>query len=378
MYCAKITIPKISDTYKLYVYRSKSADDINTISKIRTLSPIAIIDESTATSKTINGKECYELYDRPDDIQLGIQYLGPVPNTLPLIEYETNINIIQLNNYTYINQLILNPLPVKYQGVMLYYSVIGVDEINNLITHISKVNGIMIKAPYIEGTRHLYSCDDNQNLSTNEWNYIGAIAWDENITIGNMLDKSSYDRLGCPVVEKVNIFSGNDVNVSLRPVTSNNFIVLEIPNIWQHNNKTYNYRRLKSYKIQTVYDEQYSEFSIPTYQSLIPVSIEKMIILEKEDTEEIPTFENKDESTKVRQIIRKDGLYYKASVHKKLGFNKYNIPLEEDTAVFSEGAVQDLIKMQVEALPNHVYSFSIYLMDVYGNISEPASFIVRT
>ena len=111
----------------------------------------------------------------------------------------------------------------------------------------------------------------------------------------------------------------------------------------------------------------------------MPVSIEKMIILEKEDTEDIPTLEyENDESVKVRQIIRKDGLYYKASTHKKLGFNKYNIPLEEDTAVFSEGSVQDLIKMQVEALPNHVYSFAIYIMDVYGNISEPAHFVVRT
>ena len=144
------------------------------------------------------------------------------------------------------------------------------------------------------------------------------------------------------------------------------------------NNKTYNYRKLKSYKVQTVYDEQYSEFSIPTYQSLMPVSIEKMIILEKEDTEDIPTLENKDDSVKVRQIIRKDGLYYKAASHRKLGFNKYNIPLEEDTAVFSEGSVQDLIKMQIEALPNHVYSFAIYIMDVYGNISEPAHFVVRT
>ena len=70
--------------------------------------------------------------------------------------------------------------------------------------------------------------------------------------------------------------------------------------------------------------------------------------------------ENKDKSVKVREIIRKDGLYYKAATHRKLGFNKYNIPLEEDTAVFSEGSVQDLIKMQVEALPNHVYSFAIY------------------
>ena len=123
MYCTKITIPKLSDIYKLYIYRSKSADDINTISKIKTLSPIAIIDESTASPKEINGKLCYELYDRPNDNDLGIQYLGPVPNTLPAIEYETNISIVQLNNYTYLNQLTLNPLPVKYQGTMFYYSV---------------------------------------------------------------------------------------------------------------------------------------------------------------------------------------------------------------------------------------------------------------
>ena len=379
MYCTKITIPKVSDTYKLYVYRSKSANDINTISKIRTLSPIAIIDESTATAKPINGKWCYELYDRPNDIQLGIQYLGPVPNTLPVIEYETNISIVQLNNYTYLNQLTLNPLPVKYQGTMFYYSVIGVDETNNLITHLSKVNGVMVKSPYRDGVRHLYSCNDNQNTGKDQWDYVAAIPWDEEIIIGNMLEQSVYDKYGCPVIENVNMFNGNDVNVSLRPVTSNNFMVLEIPNIWQHNNRTYNYRRLKAYKIQTVYDEQYSEFSVPTYQSLMPVSIEKMIILEKEDTEEIPLLENKDdESVKVREIIRKDGLYYKSSTHRKLGFNKYNIPLEESTAVFSEGSVQDLIKMQVEALPNHVYSFAIYIIDVYGNISEPATFIVRT
>ena len=132
-----------------------------------------------------------------------------------------------------------------------------------------------------------------------------------------MLNQSAYDKLGCPVVEHVNMFSGDDVNVSLRPIASNNFMVLEIPNIWQQNNKTYNYRKLKSYKIQTVYDEQYSEFSVPTYQSLIPVSIEKMIILEKEDTEDIPTLENKDESVKVREIIRKDGLFYKAYQRKR-------------------------------------------------------------
>ena len=56
------------------------------------------------------------------------------------------------------------------------------------------------------------------------------------------------------------------------------------------------------------------------------------------------------------QIIRKDGIYYNAKDHRKLGLNKYNIPLEEKTGIFSEGSVQDQIKIQVEALPNHIYS----------------------
>ena len=128
--------------------------------------------------------------------------------------------------------------------------------------------------------------------------------------------------------------------------------------------------------MQFTVNEQYSDFSFPSYQSLLPVSIEKMIILEREDTEFVPTFD--DERTITREIIRKDGVNYKRNVHRKLGFNKYNIPLEEKTAVFSESSVQDLIKMQIEALPNHTYSFAIYLVDVYGNMSEPATFIVRT
>lgn len=377
MYYTKITIPKMSDTYKLYIYRSKSADDINTISKIRTLSPIAIIDESTASFKMISGRKCYEIYDKPtDDIEIGVEYLGPPQNALPTIDYETNISIIPLNKYTYVNQVTLNPLPIDYKGTMFYYSVIGVDETNNLITHLSKVSGVLVKCPYTTGTRHLYSCDDYQDKETDEWKYVGAISFDEDIIIGNLLDKMSYDKLGCPVIEKVNIFKGENVNVSLRPVASNNFMVLEIPNVWQKNNKTYNYRKLKSYKVQFTVNEQYSDFSFPSYQSLLPVSIEKMIILEREDTEFVPTFD--DERTITREIIRKDGVNYKRNVHRKLGFNKYNIPLEEKTAVFSESSVQDLIKMQIEALPGHTYSFAIYLVDVYGNMSEPATFIVRT
>ena len=51
----------------------------------------------------------------------GVQYFGPAPNSLPLIEYETQIDIVKLNRYTYVNQITFNPLPIKYNGTMFYY-----------------------------------------------------------------------------------------------------------------------------------------------------------------------------------------------------------------------------------------------------------------
>lgn len=383
MHCAKLMIPKVSNTYKLYIYRSKHPDSINTIAKVKEMTPVITIDEAKAKTENINGTECYVVYDKADFTATGITYNGPIPNLVPTTEYETSVSIIPINNYTYVNQLNINPLPIKYNGTMLYYSVIGVDEANNLITHLSRVNGVMIDSDYQKnGTRHLYACNNYEDKDTDVWNYVASIPWDEEIKIGDTTDPSTLSRFGLPIVEDINIFKGEDVSVSTRPVASRNFMVLEIPNPWQRNNKEYNFRKLKSYKIQNVCDEQYSDFSEPTYQSLLPVSLEKMIILrtiDKENPDEIISIEDSiNENVEMYQIIRKDGVYYNAKEHRKLGLNKYNIPLEEKTGIFSEGSVQDQIKIQVEGLTNHVYSYTIYLIDIYGNTSKPAHFVVRT
>lgn len=383
MYCTKLTIPKMSNTYKLYVYSSKSAEDINTIAKVKTMMPTIIIDESTAETYMVNGKDCYVVYDKPNESQPGVTYNGPIPNLVPVTEYETKIGIVKINDYTYVNKVVFDELPLRYNGTMLYYSVIGVDEANGLITHLSKVNGVMIDSNYNQdGTRHLYSCQEYTGEGTDIWTYISSVSWQEDLEIGDVSNPAQIERFGIPVIEQVHIFNGEDVNASLRPVVSRNFMVLEIPNPWQRNNKEYNFRKLKSYKLQNVCDEQYSNFSEPTFQSLLPVSIEKMLILRKTDpvNPDTPILPNESENDDVDkyQVIRKDGIYYNAKDHRRLGLNKYNIPLEENIGVFSEGSVQDQIKMQVEALPNHVYAYTIYLFDVYGNVSEPAHFVVRT
>lgn len=377
MYYAKMTIPRVSDHYKLYVYRSRNAEDINTIAKVKELSPVLVIDESIAT-----GSE-YVLYDRPGDVIPGVTYYGPVPNIVPTVEYESTVEIAKVNNYTYMNALRLDPLPLKYNGTMLYYSVIGVDDAMNVITHLSKVNGVMVDCDYSnEGTRHLYSCDDFKNDSTDVWTYVSSVEWNQQLIIGDCNDRPTFDRFGSPVVETVPALDKDQITASLRPLTQNNFMVLEIQNPWMRNNKEFNYRKLRSFKIQNVVDEQYSEFSEPTFQSELPVSIEKMLILRKNDAADpdaiITPEEMINEDVTVYQVIRKDGVYYQRGIHKKLGLNKYNIPLGEDTAVFSEASVQEQIKMQVEALPAHVYSFTFYLIDVYGKFSEPVHVKITT
>lgn len=388
MYCAKLIIPRMSNNYKLYIYRSKNAESINTISKVRTLKPVMIIDESICESKNIscNGKtlDCYEVYDNPETVQLGVQYIGPNPNIVPVTFYETNVGIVKINDYTYVNTLNFNDLENNHgDNTMMYYSVIGVDEVNNIITHLSKVNGVMIKSEYKKnGVRHLYKCDNYTGSDEDKWEYVSSVDWNEILTIGNVNDKSTLSRFGIPVVEKVKIFESDKVQASTKPVSVNNFMVLEIPNPWQRNNKEYNFRRLKSYKLCNVENEQYGEYSEPTFQSLLPVSIEKMLILRKVDNIQpekiIDISEAVNDDVDTYQVIRKNGIYYNAKEHRKLGLNKYNIPLEEKTAIFNEASVQDKIKIQVEALPTHVYSYTIYLFDVYGNVSEPAHFVVNT
>lgn len=373
MQTVQISVPKINDVYKMYIYRSKYSEDINTIAKVRTLSPIAIIDSSLAFAK--NGH--FILYDRPG-ITTGITYIGPQPNVMPVTEYAAEVRAVPVNKYTFVNGVTIEPLPVEYNGTVLYYSCIGVDEAAGLITHLSKVSAVLVNVPYQQGVRHLYSCDDCQNIGTDEWKYVGAIPWDSEITIGNVLDPVEISKYGYPVVEKISVFKPDDVKVSTRPVATSSFGVLEIPNPWFKNNRIYNYRRLKAFKVCNVYNEQYSEFSAPTYQSQVPVSIEKMIIMRKDDFEgQVNLDETGDDITQYT-IIRRDGIFYDYKYHKQFGLNKYNIPLEEDFAVFNEASTQETIKKQVKMTPAHIYSFSVYLIDVYEHVSEPVNFVVRT
>ncbi len=383
-YTAKLTIPKVEsdNDLKLYIFRSTNADDINTISKVANLEPIIVIDQATAATETYNHKECYIIFDTPQDTE-GITYNGPKTNTVPIVEYETAINLVKINTYSYVNELILAPLPLNHkEGIVFYYSVIAVDETNNQMTHLSKVNGILIN--YIDDadlTRQLWSCDNYTDSEEDVWQFVNNIPYNENddqIRIGDITRPYNIQQLGLPMVETVPVIQ--EVNVSLHSLISNTFMVLEVQNPWQNNNKEFNYRKLKSYKVRNVHGSDYGEFSVPTYQSELPVSIEKMVIVYKENPDSQDTIiDMNDDAAHKIEIIRRDGIYYDKTKHKSLGYNQWNIPLEANKlAVYSESSIQDTINIQISGVVGNLYVFDIYLIDVYQNVSENKHYVLET
>jgi hypothetical protein len=378
----KIVIPKINGIEKLYIYRSSNADDINTISKVSKLNPVIVIDQRIAQTSLINMQECFVVYDKDTNTR-GVEYLGPNINIIPITEYETKINLVGLNTYTFVNELILEPLPlIKKNGVMYYYSIIGVNESTNQMTHLSKVIGSLYEYASEQNTvRQVWSCNDYNDSPNDIWEFVGAVEYNEsqrNICIGDITHQYNIDLLGIPFVETVPKIQ--NVNVSLNSIISNTFMTLEVQNPWCNNNKEFNYRKLKSFKIRNVYNSSYGNFSVPTYQSELPVSIEKMIIMMKSN----PIDKNNiipidDEDAYKFEIIRRDGIYYNNVEHKSLGYNKWNIPLESNKLnVFSETSIQDTINIQISAVTGNLYVFDIYLIDVYEHISENTHYVLNT
>ena len=398
MYKAKLRIPKIMpENYDIYIYRSRHYSDIATAKACRKLSPIMKIDQSVAPFETLdeiyddNGdliywQDQFVVYDWEPYIPVpGVEYYGPHTNNVPTREFELTEEAEFINNFTFYNYLKITPLPLPpsvEQGTTYFYSVIGVDEDSKTITNL-KTHSLKILYPETADiSYHIYQCYDYTGSDTDEWIEVGAIQGDEEeIIIGKT---GVNEHLGIPVIETVPEISIEDdeVNVSLAPLLSSNFMVLEVINPWQANNKRFNFRKLKSYKIVSTANEMSSDASEPTFQSLVPVSIEKMIIyMQTDPVDELTkkSFNNIDESERdCFKVIRKDGVYYNRSEYKKYGFNLWNIPSEyRRLSVFSEGSVQDMIKIQIPASAGHTYTFDIYLVDVYGNHNNGIHYIVR-
>lgn len=387
----KLIIPKITYNKKIkyYVYRSTNADDINTISKVSKLQPVMIVDPDECVEKTISRRHCYVVYDAETSEGLndyGVTYNGPSPNLLPTYEYESDINLIQLNTYTYVNELVLKPVELHYKdGIVFYYSVIGVLEEDNCVTHISKVNGVLIE--YLQDSelnRELWACNDFQDNENDEWYKVQNIAYNETdntIKIGNVTRPNDITLRGYPIVEEVPSIPEDGIHVSLNSLISNTFMTLEVLNPWRENNQEFNYRKLKSFKIRNTAGNHYSDFSIPTYQSLVPVSIEKMIILMRVNPASLTParYDHDLDTVKRFEVIRRDGIYYNRKEHKALGYNKWSIPLENnELSVFSETSIQNTINIQISGIIGNIYVFDIYLVDVYENVSPVTQYVLET
>jgi hypothetical protein len=381
MKVAKITIPRIEGYPVMYVYRALRAEDINTIEKVRKQTPISVINWA------IGGEQSMMFYDAPEDYGNSnyfhssyVNYIGPLAAPVPVTEYSPEISIAKFNDFTYANVLKMEPLPIPYNGTVYYYSVIGVNLNNNTMTHLSKVSGILLDCDYKSGSRHIYSCNDyDMDSQDNEWTYIGAVSWNEPIEIGNVENPATFERFGIPVVETVPAMTSDDMAINTRFLYTSSTMILDIINPWCKNNSRFNYRKMKSYKIQNVYHNIYGEFSYPTHQSLLPVPIERMTIMwcAKENSEPIPLQAETDDIKRI-DVIRKNGIFYDINIHRPLGSNIKDHKLGVKTAVYTETSINNRMQFRLPGSAGNRYVFTVYLTDTYGNVSEPAVYTSDT
>lgn len=354
--------------YKIFVYRSTNPSDIDTIDKIRTKQPVLIVDETVANLITMPDMgETYPVYDA-DGFQLGVQYHGPEPNSMPSTEYETQVDIEKINKTTYKNIINLVPLPAEYLGQMMYYTVIGVKD--SAITQLSAPKSVLFKMDYMQDDREVWAADDYE-AEDSAWVKVGDFPWkDETIAIGKDF---------VPLIETVPMFTKDDVSIKDTLKYGKGLLTIEIPNIWRSANPEYNMRLTKSFKVRNTYGGKKSKFSVPTWQSKLPCIIERLDVYMQElrtqdDASDIP-YGSDDLSL---MVCRNGGIYSHMANHQECGVNKYLIKADESTGLFTETSVNDVITINRRIIANRYYKLTFYLTDIYENHSEPVTVIYAT
>lgn len=379
----ELSVKKYND-YTLQIYRARSAEELDTIEKVRLLSPIFEIDCNyaglPATIHLLDGPaSVYPGTGVPCRYGSGIIYYGPQAECTPSFEYIDSIDIEKINDHTYLNALRLEPIELKSTGIMFYYSVIGIHKTNGQITHLSPVHGVLAEYKLNRDVRtEVEYCNDTE-AEPEVWAPFRSETWSDGIVrIGYLKPNGGIN--GNPFVEEVPPIDHTKISFGIKDVVNRNFLTLEIPNPWQLDNKTYNYRKLKAFRIRhaDITSGTASRWSVPNYQSLLPVSIEMMTVFISENLLVPAVSDTDNPDYDVYRIIRKEGIYYDRAQDKSLGMNKYNIPLGEHRAVFSETSKQEMVKIQIPAFYGRTYYVTVYLTDVYGNTSIPATANVRS
>ena len=375
-YCIKLKIKPSEDrNLTFYIYRSKNLEDINTITKIKKYNPVLVLDETTY-DQTCLEDDMYVVRDFSLNNPDGVTYLGPEPSNIPTVEYETTLHVIRVNDNTNITYLTMEPLPLQYDGIMYYYSVIALNPETQMISHLSQLQGVLFNTEYLEGKRQIFCTEKYTGQDTDEWEELSTITWNDEIIIGDNRNSITYARFGKPCSAKVKIFNDEQVTANTRNTSLTNYMQLSFPNIWRGNNSEYNFRKLKSYKIRNVFDNKYGQFSEPTLQQTIQVTNEQLLIFRKETRDNTPIYRS-DNDNLIFKIIRRHGKYYR-NEYNKLEFNKYNIDANEQMAIFSESSIQDTITIDFNVKANSTYNYTFYIMDVYGTYSEPCVVMVNT
>lgn len=364
---------------KIYVYRSIKQEDVQTIDAVKNLLPVMVIDETQYPQPAIVNNAYPVMDTQESNVIPGVTYNGPEPAYVPVNEYEVVTEMNKVNDNTSFVSVILNPLKIDYKGTLYYYSIIGVK--GGLITHLSRVKAEVLLSDYIGmGIREIESCDNYTGSPEDIWEPVGTCDWSNIIKFG-WLDKDGiYGRFKSPFIGEVPTFKQDEITADTRCAMNFRHIVLRFPNPWHMNNERFNYRKIKAFRVRNICDDHYGYWSMPTFQSLLPVGIERLFIL-REDVTKTPDNETPipfDYDNITYTVVRRFGRYYTDEMV-SLGYNRYHLNENEaDTAVYSEHSVQPDISINFIAEGNSVYKYTFYLQDIYGEMSEQVTVIIKT
>lgn len=405
------TVPMFDDIHDLKINISKLNDSNDTVNVSLTVSfdnkgmaaKLIYTDEKDVSSTYINHEDIIKyieihsnyIHINRDTINnyvsiQAVYYVGMIkvvdtfddsnstsPTGLNKPIIDTVISTKSIAVATVINYLGITPAEPD-TGINYYYRILTYDPTYGYSLP-SKLMAANLTQLANDITFDIQSCSDyNSVAKTGTFiNLVTGIKNGSSIQIGNPTS-ADFSTYGNPFITTIPVFKSTDINV-IDASIDNGIIVLNIPNVWQNGDTTFNTRNYKAFRIIASLPNGKTSAPSDTYYNTdkVNIPIEKMILLKKDitglsDTTPIqPTYED---GILLCTWIRKNGIYYDSSKH---GVYPYNVQdITQDIQIMSENSIFSTLNIvDKDVLKGKSYMYTIYLYDCFKQISNPICLI---
>ncbi len=324
-----------------------------------------------------------ELYDYNAGTP-GVTYHGPEPSGLWEPKYSMVYKVQNVVNKAYVPFVEFKPTndslsDTNHEDTMYYYRIVAVDPTGKVSTP-SQIIGIEY-AQDVSSIKNYIEVSENYNTnqSVATWRYLTTVRAEESFVVGQ-LGSTAYSRFGKMVNEAVPVFDSSEMLIDTKYVTSDNKVVIKIPNVWKLENEKFNYRSFNAYRVASEMNGKYSDYSdVYTYSEKAHIPIEKLVVIKRVVTGQ-PLVEQVKaskitEGEIIKTFIRKNGAYYSGELESSLPLN---VPHSNSPAILiTESSLFDNLQIEDNAMTGEEYNYTVYLYDAYSTESAPITTIVQ-